>query len=186
MSFLRVFPENNSSHFEEFKEHYQIAHRLQEIAVRFERWTAAHELPANATQEEILSAYDHSLQRIMKEVGFVTADVISVHSATPNIVDLRKKFLDEHTHTEDEARFFVDGSGLFYIHVNSKVYVLLCEKGDFIDIPANTRHWFDMGPKPTLKAIRTFNRQEGWVANFTGSDIASHFPRFEDLIALPV
>jgi 1,2-dihydroxy-3-keto-5-methylthiopentene dioxygenase len=29
-------------------------------------------------------------------------------------------------------------------------------------------------------AIRLFNNPEGWVANFTGEDIAGRFPRLED------
>jgi 1,2-dihydroxy-3-keto-5-methylthiopentene dioxygenase len=35
-----------------------------------------------------------------------------------------------------------------------------------------------MGPQPDFKCIRLFTSPDGWVANFTGSDIASRFPRF--------
>jgi 1,2-dihydroxy-3-keto-5-methylthiopentene dioxygenase len=181
MSLLRIYSENDPNRFEEFTTADSIAKALAPVKIRFERWTADRALAQEATQEEILAAYDHSLQRIKREIGAVSADVISVHAETPNVGDIRKKFLNEHTHGEDEARFFVDGSGIFYIHPNSDVYVLLCEKGDFIDIPARTKHWFDMGAKPFLKVIRTFNTPEGWVADFTGSDIASRFPRFEEI-----
>ena len=88
----------------------------------------------------------------------------------------RKKFLDEHVHSEDEVRFFVRGQGLFVIHANGRVYSVLCEKDDLISVPANTRHWFDMGPNPSFTAIRLFNNPEGWVANFTGDEIASRDP----------
>ena len=47
-------------------------------------------------------------------------------------------------------------------------------------MPAGTRHWFDMGEFPHFVAIRLFNNPEGWVANFTGDDIAGRFPRLED------
>jgi 1,2-dihydroxy-3-keto-5-methylthiopentene dioxygenase len=33
-----------------------------------------------------------------------------------------------------------------------------------------------MGSQPRFTALRFFNNPDGWVAQFTGSDIASHFP----------
>ena len=53
---------------------------------------------------------------------------------------------------------------------------LKSEKDDLISVPANTKHWFDMGPNPTFTAIRLFNNPEGWVAKFSGDDIGSRFP----------
>jgi 1,2-dihydroxy-3-keto-5-methylthiopentene dioxygenase len=184
MSLLRVYPEKDPYHFEEASNYEAISHQLQKAGIRFERWKADQILNDSASQQEILDAYHISLAKIMKEIGFATADVISVNAGMQNHPELRKKFLDEHIHDEDEARFFVDGSGIFYIHKDAKVFCVLCEKGDFIDIPAGTTHWFDMGPAPFLKCIRTFNTPEGWVAKFTGSDIASKFPRFEQIVSL--
>jgi 1,2-dihydroxy-3-keto-5-methylthiopentene dioxygenase len=184
MSLLRVYLENVPDHFEETSSYDAISKTLQENAIRFERWNADQILDDNSSQEQILDAYHESLARIMKEIGFATADVISVNTGMQNHPELRKKFLDEHTHDEDEARFFVDGSGIFYIHKDKKIFCVLCEKGDFIDIPALTTHWFDMGPTPFLKCIRTFNTAEGWVAKFTGSTIASQFPRFEQIVSV--
>lgn len=34
-----------------------------------------------------------------------------------------------------------------------------------------------MSESPYFVAIRLFTNKEGWVANFTGDDIASRFPR---------
>jgi len=182
MSFLNVYDENNPNAFKHISDRKEMAEILKTFGARFEQWSASYELAKDATQEEILKAYEKPVTQLMQDCGFVTADVISVHSEMPNHPDLRKKFLDEHRHSEDEARFFVDGCGLFYIHTNQHVYAVLCERGDFINIPAGTRHWFDMGPRPFLKCIRTFTTPEGWVAEFTGSDIASRFPRFEILL----
>ena len=61
-----------------------------------------------------------------------------------------------------------------------KVYATLCTRGDLINLPANLTHWFDMGPSPSFKAIRLFTTPDGWVGNFTGSDIADRFPRYEN------
>jgi 1,2-dihydroxy-3-keto-5-methylthiopentene dioxygenase len=57
--------------------------------------------------------------------------------------------------------------------------MVLCERNDLISVPAGTRHWFDMGPRPYFAAIRLFTRPDGWVARFTGDTIATRFPAFE-------
>ena len=184
MSLLKIYSDQDPGRCQEFARFEDIAQRLGDNGILFERWAADRELPLDAKQEEILQAYEQRVERLMKDRGFASADVISVHPEMPNHPDLRKKFLEEHTHTEDEARFFVDGSGIFYIHTNHQVLAVLCVRGDFIDVPARTPHWFDMGPAPLLKVIRTFTTPEGWVADFTGSDIAGKFPRFEAFVNL--
>ena len=49
-----------------------------------------------------------------------------------------------------------------------------------IGVPDGTRHWFDMGPNPYFVAIRLFTNAAGWVANFTGSEIASRYSRLDN------
>jgi 1,2-dihydroxy-3-keto-5-methylthiopentene dioxygenase len=107
-------------------------------------------------------------------------DVVSLNRDAPNKDELRKKFLSEHTHSEDEVRFFVVGEGLFTLHLGQQVCEVLCRQGDLISVPAHTPHWFDMGPNPNFIAIRFFNNPEGWVANYTGSSIADAFSRLEN------
>jgi 1,2-dihydroxy-3-keto-5-methylthiopentene dioxygenase len=82
-------------------------------------------------------------------------------------------------HSDFEVRFFVEGQGLFYVHLEEKVYAILCEQGDLISVPANVTHWFDMGAEPDFKCIRLFTTEEGWVAQFTGSKISENFPTLE-------
>src|SRR4051794_14038878 len=84
--------------------------------IRFEKWEAAAALTPNATPEEVLAAYEVDINRLKQEEGYLTCDVISVNSETPNLDQVRVKFLPEHTHSEDEVRYFVDGSGLFWFH----------------------------------------------------------------------
>src|SRR5690606_17548002 len=86
-----------------------------------------------------------------------------------------KAALDEHYHKEDEVRFFVEGSGLFTLHVGDKVYEIECVKNDLIAVPDGTTHWFDMGPEPNFVAIRFFQQPDGWIGHFTGTDIAQKF-----------
>jgi 1,2-dihydroxy-3-keto-5-methylthiopentene dioxygenase len=115
----------------------------------------------------------------MREEGYQAVDVISLKPDNPDRAAFRQKFLNEHTHSEDEVRFFVAGAGQFTLHIGDKVYEVLCEKGDLIGVPDGTRHWFDMSESPYFVAIRLFTNKEGWVANFTGTDIAEQFPRMK-------
>lgn len=157
-----------------------ISTELGNAGIRLERWQADRDLADDADNETIIAAYQAEIDRLVTERGFQTYDVVSMNPDHPEKDTFRQKFLDEHTHSEDEVRFFVRGQGLFTIHANDKVYSVLCEKDDLISVPANTRHWFDMGPNPAFTAIRLFNNPEGWVGHFTGDDIASRFPLLDN------
>lgn len=154
--------------------------RLNDIGVRFEQWHTTHAISPGSAPEAVIEAYRHDIDRLISEDGYQTVDVISLNNQHPQKAELRQKFLNEHTHSENEVRFFVAGEGLFSLHVNNKVFEVLCQQGDLISVPANTPHWFDMGPNPGFVAIRLFNNPEGWVANFTGNAIAERFNRLEN------
>ena len=121
----------------------------------------------------------HLIAQVQAGGSYPTVDAISIHPEHPKREQLRQQFLAEHTHSEDEVRFFVAGRGLFCLHLGDEVLQLLCEQNDWVSVPAGTRHWFDMGLAPQFTAIRFFNNSEGWVANFTGDPIASHYPLLE-------
>lgn len=181
MSELKVFSDKQADQvLEHCSQPADIAASLATAGVRFEQWYAGAAVRAGDDSAAVLSAYDQDIQRLISEEGYQTVDVISLNASNPDKAALRQKFLSEHTHSEDEVRFFVDGQGLFSLHIQGKVYEVLCEKGDLISVPANTPHWFDMGPEPSLVAIRFFNNQEGWVAHYTGSDIAEQYSRLEN------
>ena len=154
-----------------------IAALLERVGVRFEQWSAQARLAGDAPPAQVLDAYAADVARLKNTGGYQAVDVVSMVPDHPDRDAMRGRFLDEHTHSEDEVRFFVAGQGLFSLHINHKVYEILCTKGDLLNVPANTRHWFDMGPRPYFTAIRLFINPEGWVARMTGSDIARRFTR---------
>jgi len=160
--------------------HDEIAQELGRRGVRFERWRTTVALKPGADPEAVIEAYREDIDRLIRDEGYHAVDVVSLHAEHPQKAELRKKFLDEHTHSEDEVRFFVAGSGLFSLHLGDEVYEVLCQQGDLIGVPDGTRHWFDMGPNPFFVAIRLFTNPAGWVANFTGTDIAARFPRLDN------
>ncbi|NIF23509.1 MULTISPECIES: 1,2-dihydroxy-3-keto-5-methylthiopentene dioxygenase [Pantoea] len=178
MSALTIFSDTEASqpvwHSTDANE---IQQRLNAKNVRFERWEADRDLGDNPDAETVIKAYQHAIDRLVAEKGYQSWDVLSMRADNPQKEVLRTKFLNEHTHSEDEVRFFVEGAGLFCLHIGNEIYQVLCEKNDLISVPEGTPHWFDMGSQPHFTAIRIFDNQEGWIANFTGDDIADAYPR---------
>jgi 1,2-dihydroxy-3-keto-5-methylthiopentene dioxygenase len=178
MSELRIYSETDGSKpLGTYAKHADIARELGKVGVRFEQWEASKPVAPGASQDEVIAAYRADIDRLQREEGYQAVDVISLTPDHPDRAALRAKFLNEHTHSEDEVRFFVAGRGQFTLHIDAKVYEVLCMQGDLIGVPDGTRHWFDMSEAPYFIAIRLFTNKEGWVANFTGSDIAEKFPR---------
>lgn len=141
-----------------------IAAALSGIGVRFERWP-------DAEREARIAA--------LQAAGYDTVDTVSVTPDHPDRAAMRTKFLSEHRHAEDEVRYFSEGSGLFTLREDGRVFAVLCTAGDLISVPAGMRHWFDMGPSPRFTAMRFFRTPDGWVGDFTGDTIADRFPRLE-------
>jgi 1,2-dihydroxy-3-keto-5-methylthiopentene dioxygenase len=156
-----------------------IAAGLAEIGVTFERWRADAVLAADADDAAVLAAYAADIERLNAVGGYRSVDVIRMQPDNPAAPELRAKFLAEHTHADDEVRFFVEGAAQFYLHKAGKVFIVECEAGDLMSVPAGTPHWFDMGPRPRFTAIRMFVSPDGWVANYTGATLAEAFPRYQ-------
>ena len=174
MSRLQVFREDDAARPIIATENSAvIASTLREIGVRFERWLT------RETGDDVLAAYAQEIDMLKAEGGYRTVDVVSVAPDHPDRVTMRTKFLSEHTHAEDEVRFFVGGEGLFTLHHGGRVFDVLCTAGDLMSVPAGMKHWFDMGAAPRFTAIRLFVNPDGWVAAFTGDDISNRFPRHE-------
>ena len=114
----------------------QIKSILNGHNILIEQWQANVQLAKNADQETILGAYSHELKPFMEKFGFETADVINVNPDTPNLSAIREKFMKEHRHSDDEIRFFVDGEGIFWFHLdNDEVISVTCTAGDFMSVP---------------------------------------------------
>jgi 1,2-dihydroxy-3-keto-5-methylthiopentene dioxygenase len=180
MSRLTVYPEDSASRADlDTADARQIETALRSIGVRFERWQAARALSAGDGDGEVLSAYQAEIDQLKQERAYQSVDVVRLLPDNPKKAELRGKFLEEHIHDDDEVRFFVEGSGMFYLHASGKVHLMLCERDDLISVPAGMRHWFDMGPAPRFTAVRLFTTPDGWVARFTGDPIARRFPSYE-------
>ena len=186
VSRLSIFPESAADGGARPAEPLLVSHdpltirqELRQRGIGFERWPVRTRLPQGADQTTVLQAFRTDVERVLSEAGHASVDALRVTPSHPDKDSLRRRFLSEHTHTEDEVRFFVEGSGLFCLHIGRQVLAVLCERDDLIQIPAGTRHWFDMGDQPQFCVLRFHGKNPGWLATFTGDPIAERFPRLE-------
>lgn len=132
-------------------------------------------------KDQILKLYEDLVTEIKREYNYLYADVASLTQGDAHSVVVRSQYISEHTHCEDEARFFIEGAVLVYIHVNDKVHILQCGPGDLLIIPKRVKHWMDIGPNPNFTSIRWYSTKAGLFTEFTGSCVAESTPRWESI-----
>ena len=154
----------------------QVTDYLAARGIRYERWPLEDRCHPDAAAEEILAAYAPEIERLKAEGGYVTADVINVTPDTPGLETMLAKFNKEHTHSEDEVRFIVKGRGVFHIHPpGGPVFGLQLDPGDWINVPAGTRHWFDLCNERCIRAIRLFLDKSGWAPHYVEPGVHGEF-----------
>ena len=154
----------------------QIEEFLKPFGIWYEKWDVENRVGADASNEEILSAYATEIDRLKEKGGFVTADVINVQPDTPGLDAMLEKFSKEHTHSEDEVRFTIKGRGVFHIHPeNGPVFAVQVEQGDLINVPRNTPHWFNLCDDRTIRCIRLFEDPTGWTAHYVDQPVHENY-----------
>jgi 1,2-dihydroxy-3-keto-5-methylthiopentene dioxygenase len=166
----------------------EIRAALAPIGVDYDRWKPIAGLAPDASADDVLAAYADPVAELATAEGYIVVDVVGLHPSdepgwAETAAGARQKFLAEHTHSEDEVRFFAAGSGIFYLHVDDRVYAVLGERGDLLSVPQGTTHWFDMGTRPDFTAVRFFKDSDGWIGTFTGNPIAERIPDFDTIVA---
>jgi 1,2-dihydroxy-3-keto-5-methylthiopentene dioxygenase len=145
---------------------------LASIAIDYQRWEATHPVALDAPPEEILAAYDAEIRALKLRGGYLTADVIDVSPATPDLDIMLAKFNREHWHDEDEVRFVIQGRGLFHIRPRrGPLTAIEVAGGDMIRVPRGTWHWFDLCGDRRIRAIRLFQDTSGWTPHYTDSGV---------------
>jgi 1,2-dihydroxy-3-keto-5-methylthiopentene dioxygenase len=143
---------------------------LAAAGIDWERWRPSRPLAEDAASETVLAAYAPEIERLKRAGGYATADVIDVSPATPGLDAMLAKFSREHWHDEDEVRFILRGRGIFHVHpADGPVLAIETEAGDLIRVPRGTRHWFDLCPERSIRAIRLFQDPAGWTPRYTDS-----------------
>ena len=150
----------------------EMAAFLDQYGIWLENWEVAGRLKDNATDEDILTTYEPEIQRLKQRGGYVTADVINVTATTPGLDAMLAKFNKEHTHADDEVRFTVEGSGVFHIHPpEAPVFEVTVQSGDMINVPAGTKHWFNLCSDRAIRCIRLFIDPAGWAPLYVDNPV---------------
>jgi len=63
----------------------EVTEYLATLGIEYERWPLSQRAAANAPAEAVLAAYAAEINKLKARGGYVTADVIDVTAATPNL-----------------------------------------------------------------------------------------------------
>lgn len=154
----------------------QVRDCLAAIGIQYEQWKADIETGMDAPPDQILEAYSSEIERLKKDGGYVTADVIDVRPDTPGLEAMLAKFNREHWHDEDEVRFIIQGRGLFHVRPPmGPVLAIEVQEGDLIRVPRGTWHWFNLCSDRRVRAIRLFQDPAGWAPLYTDSQADTRY-----------
>jgi 1,2-dihydroxy-3-keto-5-methylthiopentene dioxygenase len=169
MAIVRIPAEDKTLHDE-----VSIRAELAPLGVSYERWDLSR-VPADASAEAVLAAYEAEIDEMKRLGGYTTADVIDVTPETPDLEVMLARFDREHTHSEDEVRFILAGKGIFFLHgqIDGHAKVLSVEvgPGDLLRVPQGTTHWFTLCEDRRIRAIRWFQDTTGWSPRYTDSGV---------------
>lgn len=165
MAVLR-FPDNDTR----FDSEPEIRAELAALGIDYERWSLDR-VPQDCSADEVLAAYANEIEEMKRRGGYVTADVIDVNPATPNLDTMLAKFDKEHTHSEDEVRFILAGRGIFFLNIGGRVASVEVGPGDMLRVPRGSTHWFTLCEDRRIRAIRWFQETTGWTPQYTASGV---------------
>ncbi len=158
-----------------------IQQELACLKIKLDRWTINNpktsdllaKLDLDETEKEIvLTNLDRYFARLQASDGYQSRDMIVLHPNTPNLDTLLAKFSGCHTHADDEVRYIVDGEGVFgFVCPDGSQIELTVQAEEYINVPANTEHWFHLTSSNRVKAIRYFTNTTGWTPEYTGTKI---------------
>jgi 1,2-dihydroxy-3-keto-5-methylthiopentene dioxygenase len=147
-----------------------IRKELGAMGIDYERWSLDR-VPAESPADAVMGAYADEIAEMKRRGGYVTADVIDVNPATPNLEAMLARFDKEHTHDEDEVRFILAGRGIFFLHIGGRVASVEVGPGDMLRVPRGTTHWFTLCEDRRIRAVRWFQDTSGWTPLYTDSGV---------------
>lgn len=123
-------------------------------------------------KEQVLQALDGYFEQLKASADYQSRDFIVLHPEVPNLDALLSKFNRCHYHTDDEVRYIVAGEAIFgFVRPDGSQLEVTVQPEEYINVPANTQHWFYLSPSKRVKAVRYFTTTEGWVPEYTDTAI---------------
>lgn len=156
----------------------RIQSRLARLGIALNTWPAPGEARAtellekkalnDAEKEELLGFVQNRFDELKRTKGYTTRDLVVIHEDIPGLADMLGKFDKVHYHTDDEVRYIVAGRGYFgFVEPDGGQFLLEVSAGDYINVPANAEHWFEMRDAKRIKAVRYFIDTSGWAPVYT-------------------
>ena len=109
-----------------------LSEELAEVGVCFEQWPVMAHLPGTEILEnDVFNIYRNEITRVKHSFGYSQVDLATMKPQDAFAVSVRGRYLSEHTHEEDEVRFFLAGKILVYLNINHNIHILECTRGDF-------------------------------------------------------
>ncbi len=162
MSDLRIYRDLSRKPLVHAQNAAAINEHMNELGAVFGQFSVANEPPdSEAGQDEIIEAHRELLNALMLEYAFASIDVLNVTQDYPHLEKLLAQFQSEHRHPETEARLFIAGGGCFYLRARDRIYAVTCQPGDFISLPANLYHWYEMDTSAPLCVVRLYSSAQG-------------------------
>lgn len=158
----------------------EIAAQLSKLGVALHHWPLNESVRElldsdrldDTQKEQVLQAHDRYFNALQQSDGYQTRDLIVLHKDIPGLDDLLAKFERIHTHDDDEVRYIVDGEGMFgFVFPDGSQVRLTIQPGEYINVPKDTEHWFEVTDARRIKAVRYFTSTEGWVPRYTGTPV---------------
>jgi 1,2-dihydroxy-3-keto-5-methylthiopentene dioxygenase len=160
-----------------------IQKRLARLGITLRSWPAPEHPQARALldkkgltdeeKEELLAHVQNRFEELKQEKGYSTRDMVVIHEDIPNLAEMLGKFDKIHYHTDDEVRYILAGRGYFgFVEPDGAQFLLEVAAGDYINVPANTEHWFEMRDSKRIKAVRYFIDTSGWAPVYTERPMA--------------
>ncbi len=127
---------------------------------------------SDAEKEYVLEGLDMYFQKLATTAGYQKCDLIVLHSSVPNLDAMLSKFDKVHTHADPEVRYIIAGEGVFgFVRPDGSQVELTVQPEDYINVPSGVEHWFYLTPLRKVKAVRYFTNTEGWVPEYTDTEI---------------
>ncbi|GHB17909.1 cupin [Salinicola rhizosphaerae] len=181
MSFLHVYHEADGDQpLLSTQDAYRISLEMSAVEVYFDRRPLM-SVPLGGDHDQLKVAHRDVIDKIQTLSGRQHAELRGMSPYYPDL-ELRRELLCTESADEEESwHLLLRGQAIFYLHLESRVYVVGCEQGDLMSIPGGMPHWLDIGPEPDFLMMTLSNAESPSLVS-TASDIALRFPRYERLV----
>ncbi len=180
MSRLSVYPQNLPEQPNKVLGHADdIARTLAAVGVGFAQQPIPAAIAPGIGAADLNAACADLIEPLLAQ-GYRLDELLDTQAAEYSTAALGERFAAEFYLANEHISLFLAGHGQVSLHLAEHVYVVLCERGDRLTLPAGTRHWIDFGEPANALLIRLNKPAQDGAIQHTGDAIAQQFPGLEE------